>query len=90
MTAMVMGFHAYSTIMDYNVDKTIGVKTFATIFGKRSASFFALFVSILTLFLLTLRYCSNQSLIIFLDFVVYCFLSQWYLFLRSWREGVFI
>ena len=50
MTAMVMGFHAYSTIMDYSIDKKIGVKTFATIFGKRSASFFALLVSILTLF----------------------------------------
>lgn len=49
MTAMVMGFHAYSTIMDYSVDKKIGVKTFATIFGKRSASFFALLVSIVTL-----------------------------------------
>jgi len=50
ITAIVMGFHAYSTIMDYDVDKKIGVKTFATVFGKRSASFFALLVSILTLF----------------------------------------
>jgi len=53
ITAIVMGFHAYSTIQDYDVDKKIGVKTFATIFGKRGASFFALVVSILTLFFAT-------------------------------------
>jgi 4-hydroxybenzoate polyprenyltransferase len=63
MTAMVMGFHAYSTIMDYSVDKKIGVKTFATIFGKRNASF-----------LLTHQYYLNQLIIIFLAFVAYCFL----------------
>ncbi len=50
ITAVVMGFHSYSTIMDYDVDKKIGVKTFATVFGKRSAAFFSLLVSILTLF----------------------------------------
>jgi 4-hydroxybenzoate polyprenyltransferase len=50
ITAVVMGFHSYSTIIDYDIDKKIGVKTFATVFGKRSAAFFALFVSILALF----------------------------------------
>ena len=50
ITAVVMGFHAYRTIQDYDVDKKIGVKTFATVFGKRGASFFALLVSILALF----------------------------------------
>ena len=53
ITAIIMGFHAYSTIQDFDVDKKIGVKTFATIFGKRGASFFALVVSILALFFAT-------------------------------------
>jgi len=57
ITVVVMGFHSYSTIMDYSVDKKAGMKTFATVFGKRSAAFFALLVSTLALFF------SNSSIL---------------------------
>lgn len=39
-TLCVMGFHAFSTISDYSVDKKIGDRTFAVAFGKRAASLF--------------------------------------------------
>lgn len=37
----VMGVHAFSTVMDYSVDKRFGDRTFAVVFGKRGASAFA-------------------------------------------------
>lgn len=37
-TFCVMGFHAFSTIMDYDVDKKVGDSTFAVAFGKRAAA----------------------------------------------------
>ena len=54
LTVCVMGIHAYSTIIDYEADKKVGIKTFATVFGKRSAAFFALLTFILTLFVVKL------------------------------------
>ncbi len=49
ITLFVAGIHSFSTVMDYSVDKKIKVKTFAVVFGKRSASFFALIMSLLAL-----------------------------------------
>ena len=37
-TFCVMGFHAFSTIMDYEVDKKAGDTTFAVAYGKRCAA----------------------------------------------------
>lgn len=45
----VMGIHSFSTVMDYTIDKEVGDKTFAIIFGKRMASIFALVLFISTL-----------------------------------------
>ena len=36
----VMGFHAFSTIMDYRIDKKQGDRTFAVAYGKRAAALF--------------------------------------------------
>ena len=40
----VMGIHSFGTVMDYGTDKKAGHKTFAVLFGKRTASAFALVV----------------------------------------------
>jgi 4-hydroxybenzoate polyprenyltransferase len=50
ITFCVLGFHAFTSIADYTADKKAGYKTFATVFGKRSAAFFALLTFIITLF----------------------------------------
>lgn len=44
ISACVMGIHSFSTIMDYSVDKKIGDTTFAVVYGKKTASIFALLV----------------------------------------------
>jgi 4-hydroxybenzoate polyprenyltransferase len=54
LTVCVMGIHAFSTIIDYDVDKKVGIKTFATVFGKRSAALFALITFIIALFFVRL------------------------------------
>ncbi len=53
-----MGIHAFHTTLDYNSDRKAGNKTFATEFGKRSASLFALIV-----FVSSLIFCSLLFLI---------------------------
>ena len=47
ITACVMGIHSFSTIMDYSADKLVGERTFATVYGKRVASFFTMVVFVL-------------------------------------------
>jgi 4-hydroxybenzoate polyprenyltransferase len=49
VSGCVMGIHSFSTVMDYTIDKEVGDKTFAVIFGKRTASVFALVLFISTL-----------------------------------------
>jgi 4-hydroxybenzoate polyprenyltransferase len=46
ITCCVIGFHAFSTIMDYSVDKKVGDTTFAVIFGKRGAAITAFFINL--------------------------------------------
>lgn len=48
ITAVAIGIHAYTTIMDYEFDKNAGYKTTAVVFGKRGTSLFVLFIFILT------------------------------------------
>ena len=40
----VMGIHSFGSVMDYSTDRKAGHRTFAVLFGKRTASFFALAV----------------------------------------------
>jgi 4-hydroxybenzoate polyprenyltransferase len=54
LTACVMGIHAFSAIGDYKADKKAGIKTFATVFGKRSAALFALLTFTITFFVVKL------------------------------------
>jgi len=48
--ACLMGIHSFSTILDYSVDKMAGDRTFAVVFGKRSASLFAAITFIVSYF----------------------------------------
>jgi 4-hydroxybenzoate polyprenyltransferase len=48
LTAVAVGAHAYTTIMDYEFDKNAGYKTTAVVFGERGTSLFALFIFVLT------------------------------------------
>ncbi|MBU0992866.1 MAG: UbiA family prenyltransferase [Proteobacteria bacterium] len=41
LTFATMGFHAFSTIVDAEPDKQAGDRTFAVVFGRRAAAFFA-------------------------------------------------
>ena len=41
LTIAAMGFHGFSTIMDADPDRDAGDTTFAVVFGKRTAAFFA-------------------------------------------------
>lgn len=49
VSGCVMGIHSFSTVMDYTIDKGVGDRTFAVVFGKRTASAFALVLFISTL-----------------------------------------
>jgi 4-hydroxybenzoate polyprenyltransferase len=49
ISACVMGLHAFTAIEDYEADKKAGIKTFATVFGKRSAALFTFLISIIAL-----------------------------------------
>jgi 4-hydroxybenzoate polyprenyltransferase len=51
-----MGFHAFSTIGDYDVDKRIGDRTFAVAYGKRAAALFPAAISLCSLFFVRLNY----------------------------------
>jgi len=55
-TLCVMGLHAFSTIMDYEVDKNIGDRTFAVAYGKRIAAFLPGCIFLLSLFFVTAIY----------------------------------
>ena len=55
-TCCVMGFHAFSTIMDYDVDKRIGDRTFAVAYGKRAAALFPAAIFLCSLFIVRVNY----------------------------------
>jgi 4-hydroxybenzoate polyprenyltransferase len=44
ITLAVMGIHSFSTVTDYSVDKEVGDRTFAVVYGKRAAALFSLIV----------------------------------------------
>jgi len=70
-TFCVMGFHAFSTISDYSVDKIIGDRTFAVAFGKRAAALFPAAVFLSGFFLIRVDYVRTFLLIS----AVLCFIS---------------
>ncbi len=47
ITACVMGIHSFSTIMDFTPDRMVGERTFATVYGKRVASFFTVVIFVI-------------------------------------------
>jgi 4-hydroxybenzoate polyprenyltransferase len=47
----VSGVHAYTTIMDYTVDKKTKTRTFSVVFGKRAAALFPLVLFVIAFFL---------------------------------------
>jgi 4-hydroxybenzoate polyprenyltransferase len=55
-TCCVMGFHAFSTIMDYDVDKRSGDRTFAIAYGKRAAALFPAAIFLCSLFIVRVNY----------------------------------
>lgn len=55
-TCCVMGFHAFSTIMDYDVDKRSGDRTFAVAYGKRAAALFPAAIFLFSLFFVHVNY----------------------------------
>ncbi len=44
----VASVHAFSTIMDYSPDKNAGIRTLSTVFTKRGAAVFALFLMLIS------------------------------------------
>lgn len=55
-TCCVMGFHAFSAIMDYDVDKLSGDRTFAVAYGKRAAALFPAAIFLCSLFIVSINY----------------------------------
>lgn len=55
-TCCVMGFHAFSTIMDHDVDKRIGDRTFAVAYGKRAAALFPAAIFLCSLVIVRVDY----------------------------------
>jgi len=55
-TCCVMGLHAFSTIMDYDVDKRSGDRTFAVAYGKRAAALFPAAIFLCSLFIVRVNY----------------------------------
>ncbi len=58
-TCCVMGFHAFSTIMDYDVDKRSGDRTFAVAYGKRAAALFPAAIFLCSLFIIRVNYAKG-------------------------------
>jgi len=55
-TCCVMGFHAFSAIMDHDVDKRVGDRTFAVAYGKRAAALFPAAIFLCSLFVVRVNY----------------------------------
>ncbi|MBT3721571.1 UbiA family prenyltransferase [archaeon] len=47
-TICIIGFHSYTTIMDYSADKKSKTKTFAVVYGKRVSALFSLLLTLFT------------------------------------------
>lgn len=76
-TLCVMGLHAFSTIMDYDVDKRSGDQTFAVAFGKRAAALFPAIIFLFTIIFIHVIYVKVFFVLcIFLFLVVFFIPSE--------------
>lgn len=55
-TFCVMGFHAFSTIFDYTIDRQVGDRTFAVVYGKRTAALIPAVLFLCSFFLIRVDY----------------------------------
>lgn len=69
-TLCVMGFHTFSTIMDYDVDRLSGDRTFATAYGKRTAALFPALIFLFTFFFIHIIYVKAFFIFCFILFIV--------------------
>ncbi|MBN1363935.1 MAG: UbiA family prenyltransferase [Syntrophaceae bacterium] len=69
-TFCVMGFHSFSTIMDYDVDRKSGDRTFAVAYGKRFAAIFPAVACLFTIFFIHVIYIRAFFLFCFFLFIV--------------------
>jgi 4-hydroxybenzoate polyprenyltransferase len=69
-TCCVMGFHAFSTIMDHDVDQRIGDRTFAVAYGKRAAALFPAAIFLCSLLIVHENYVRGFFITCLLLFIV--------------------
>ena len=69
-TCCVMGFHAFSTIMDSDIDKRSGDRTFAVAYGKRAAALFPAAITLCSLFFVRVNYLKVFSMAGLVMFIV--------------------
>jgi 4-hydroxybenzoate polyprenyltransferase len=69
-TCCVMGFHAFSTIMDYDVDKRSGDRTFAVAYGKRAAALFPTVIFLCSMFFVHVNYIKIFFMACLIMFIV--------------------
>ena len=69
-TCCVMGLHAFSTIMDYDVDKRSGDRTFAVAYGKRAAALFPAAIFLCSLFIVRVNYIRGFFMACLVLFIV--------------------
>ena len=85
ITVCVMGIHSFSTIMDYSTDKKVGDKTFAVVFGKRSAA-----LSSLVLFMLAIFFAKVRALFKFYFIICSLFFIIIFIFPTEKVAGLFL
>ncbi len=69
-TFCVMGFHTFSAIMDYDVDRLSGDRTFAVAYGKRAAALFPAAIFLFTVFFIRVIYVKAFFIFCLLLFIV--------------------
>jgi len=69
-TCCVMGLHAFSTIMDYDVDKRSGDRTFAVAYGKRAAALLPGAIFLCSLFIVRVNYIRGFFMACLIVFIV--------------------
>jgi lycopene elongase/hydratase (dihydrobisanhydrobacterioruberin-forming) len=69
-TCCVMGFHAFSTIMDHDIDQCIGDRTFAVAYGKRAAALFPAAIFLCSPFVVRVNYIRGFFMACLILFIV--------------------
>ena len=71
-----MSLHAFSTIMDYDVDKISGDRTFAVAFGKRIAALFPAMIFSFSVFFIHIFYVKAFFVFCILLFIIIFFIPS--------------